>query len=592
MENVKLEILLEKNIKSDREEINELELERKFELELKNTNNKREEKRKEEKRREELIKGEAPKNKIIKIKNSLLYDKNIIRKDLDYKGNKVNINKYDKNNRNIINIKKNIYIIIMIFLNLIITNNNMIEYKFSNITLKIRGPGYQNILSSYFSTNNYPDIIYINGKQNLTITNNYYFNDINNSVNLIWNDSIDNCYYMFYDCSNIIEIDVSHFDTSKVTNMGYMFFACLQLTSIDVSHFNTSQVTNMGSMFYYCSQLTSIDVSHFNTSKVTNMGYMFYSGSQLTSIDVSHFDTSQVTNMGYMFYSCSQLTSIDVSHFDTSQVIGMGYMFSFCSQLEYINLKNFIENTSLAVAGIFNNIPDNVAVCLNEESSKLLGEITNKNCYTIDCSDNWKINQKKIVTKTDICFDKLLGEIKNKNCYTLDCSDNWKINQKKIVNKTDICFDEYNNSISFQYEYQGLYYENCINGNVTNNKIINYCQCNNTKCSSCSNISLIDTLCIECNYDYYEIENDNDTYGYKKCYKDPIGYYLDRNESIYKKCYNSCEKCEIKGNNTIHNCIECNHNYPVILIVVIIIILIIIIIIIAPIIIVVLMNIQ
>ena len=45
MENVKLEILLEKNIKSDREEINELELERKFELELKNKNNKREEKR-------------------------------------------------------------------------------------------------------------------------------------------------------------------------------------------------------------------------------------------------------------------------------------------------------------------------------------------------------------------------------------------------------------------------------------------------------------------------------------------------------------------------------------------------------------------
>ena len=173
MENVKLEMLLEKNIKSDREEINELENEEKFELELKNKNNKR-----EEKRREELIKGEAPKNKIIKIKNSLLHDKKIIRKDLDYKGNKVNINKYDKNNRNIINIKKNIYIIIMIFLNLIITNNNMIEYKFSNITLKIRGPGYYNILYSYF--NNFPDIIYINGKQNLTITNKYYFNDINN----------------------------------------------------------------------------------------------------------------------------------------------------------------------------------------------------------------------------------------------------------------------------------------------------------------------------------------------------------------------------------------------------------------------------
>ena len=34
-------------------------------------------------------------------------------------------------------------------------------------------------------------------------------------------------------------------------------------------------------------------------------------------------------------------------------------------------------------------------------------------------------------------------------------------------------------------------------------------------------------------------------------------------ESIYKKCYNSCEKCEIEGNNTMHNCLECNNDNPV-----------------------------
>ena len=59
---------------------------------------------------------------------------------------------------------------------------------------------------------------------------------------------------------------------------------------------------------------------------------------------------------------------------------------------------------------------------------------------------------------------KILEEIKKKNCYSLDCSDDWKINQKKIVDKTDICFDISNNSILFKYEYHGLYYEHCING--------------------------------------------------------------------------------------------------------------------------------
>ena len=157
--------------------------------------------------------------------------------------------------------------------------------------------------------------------------------------------------------------------------------------------------------------------------------------------------------------------------------------------------------------------------------------------------------------------NKIFPKLMEKNCYTLDCSDNWKINQKKLVNTTDICFDIFNTSILYNYEYKGIYYENCINGSVTNTESINYCKCNNEKCLFCPNISLIDNLCTECNYDYYEIENDNDTYGYKKCYKDPIGYYLDNN--IYKKCYYSCEKCEIKGNNITHNCIECNKNYPI-----------------------------
>ena len=38
---------------------------------------------------------------------------------------------------------------------------------------------------------------------------------------------------------------------------------------------------------------------------------------------------------------------------------------------------------------------------------------------------------------------------------------------------------------------------------------------------------------------------------------------MDKNQFIYKKCYNSCKKCEIEGNNVTYNCIECNNNYPI-----------------------------
>ena len=46
-----------------------------------------------------------------------------------------------------------------------------------------------------------------------------------------------------------------------------MFNGCSRLTSLDVSKFDTSKVTDMGSMFSECSSLTSLDLSNFDTSK-------------------------------------------------------------------------------------------------------------------------------------------------------------------------------------------------------------------------------------------------------------------------------------------------------------------------------------
>ena len=68
-------------------------------------------------------------------------------------------------------------------------------------------------------------------------------------------------------------------------------------------------------------------------------------------------------------------------------------------------------------------------------------------------------------------------------------------------------------------------------------------------------------LCTKCNNNYYEIENDpSNIEEYINCYKKIKGYYLDKNDSLFKKCYGACEICEIKGNNIIHNCLTCNTN--------------------------------
>ena len=139
-----------------------------------------------------------------------------------------------------------------------------------------------------------------------------------------------------FDGSKATTLDLSNFDTSNVTDMSSMFHSS-QVTTLDVSNFNTSNVTDMDSMFYY-SQATTLDLSNFDTSKVTNMKYMFQS-SQATTLDVSSFDTSKVTNMTNMFLG-SQATTLDVSNFDTSNVTNMISMFSY-SKATTLDVSNF-----------------------------------------------------------------------------------------------------------------------------------------------------------------------------------------------------------------------------------------------------------
>ena len=147
--------------------------------------------------------------------------------------------------------------------------------------------------------------------------------------------------YMFSGCSSLTSLDVTHFNTEKVTNMGNMFYSCSSLTSLDVTNFNTAKVTNMRFMFSSCSKLTSLDVSKFNTMNVTNMSSMFSGCSSLTSLDVTHFDTENVTNMRGMFSGCSALLSLDVRNFNTANVTDMSYMFSSCVALTSLYLTNF-----------------------------------------------------------------------------------------------------------------------------------------------------------------------------------------------------------------------------------------------------------
>ena len=157
--------------------------------------------------------------------------------------------------------------------------------------------------------------------------------------------------WMFYNCKNlkILKINKNTFTTSNVTNMSRMFYNCSSLAEIDVSNFDTSKVTTMEAMFYNCSSVLSLDVSNFNTINSTSMWAMFYNCNKIEKLDLNKFNTSNVTNMAYMFSSCSNLKHIVLgSNFDTTKVTTMKNMFASCTKLKTIILNKSITSVSEA----------------------------------------------------------------------------------------------------------------------------------------------------------------------------------------------------------------------------------------------------
>ncbi len=149
---------------------------------------------------------------------------------------------------------------------------------------------------------------------------------------------------MFHNCSSLINLDLSNFDTRNVTSMYAMFcmwdnnnFLQNNLNFIIFGkNFITSNVINMKSMFAGLIELKNLDLSNFDTSNVTNMFHMFLHCHSLTELDLNSFDTSNVTNMENMFGACENLTVLNICSFNTKKVTNMKWMFQYNGKLSAV----------------------------------------------------------------------------------------------------------------------------------------------------------------------------------------------------------------------------------------------------------------
>ena len=154
-------------------------------------------------------------------------------------------------NKNKINKKNSKYYSLFIFILIFLFNISSKEIKLRKIILDneikitIKGQGDQPILSDKwvqrnginYTFNELPTEIIINDVPMTDIKRIYQLSNKINNITLKYNYSMTNCNLMFYGLSNIIKIDFSNFDSSKVTNMQRMFSDCTLLQSIDLTNF-------------------------------------------------------------------------------------------------------------------------------------------------------------------------------------------------------------------------------------------------------------------------------------------------------------------------------------------------------------------
>lgn len=158
---------------------------------------------------------------------------------------------------------------------------------------------------------------------------------------------------LFANCTSLVFVNFSDFDTSQATDMSSMFEGCTALPAVNIAGLNTQSATNMQNMFKDCSALRSLTIAGINTASVKDMQGMFAGCSALKTLDLTGINTQSVTNMQSMFAGCAALTSLDISQFTMANVTAMKDMFAGCSSLATLDLPTLDVEGVMDMSGVF-----------------------------------------------------------------------------------------------------------------------------------------------------------------------------------------------------------------------------------------------
>lgn len=166
--------------------------------------------------------------------------------------------------------------------------------------------------------------------------------------------------YLFSGYDKFVKLKsiTGYLDTSNVTTMSHMFYDTTNLEEVEISHWNLSNVTDMYSMFEK-SGITKLDLANWDTSNVTRMAAIFSQATSLAQLDISGWMISDITDVEDMFNGCINLRTL---------TIGAKTKFNhFVSQINE-NFLPAIDTTSGQFTGAWERIHPQEPVSVYENS--------------------------------------------------------------------------------------------------------------------------------------------------------------------------------------------------------------------------------
>ena len=214
------------------------------------------------------------------------------------------------------------------------------------------GTNYDHLFRGY----NGPDIDVSQWDTSKVTSARYCFNNCAKSMDISnWDlSSLTNAERMFTDCSATIT-GLENMDFSNLANAVNMFERFVNGNKyIDLSVLDFSSVTKASNMFSY-SNTNYLDVRNINLTGTTSYSGLF-SSCQGTELDFSNWDISKINDLSNLYYF-GGYKKINLTGWNTVNVKNMGYVFYYMSSLETLLIPDWDMTNATSTSNFIYNVP-------------------------------------------------------------------------------------------------------------------------------------------------------------------------------------------------------------------------------------------